>query len=145
MKRRPTSVTRFAVGLAVAGFAVVVGLALYRLMREDPSKATAQRLVIAQVAAAFVAAAAAVTGTLWTVRRSPDSRVRRSDLVAPKLTMEARLVDRSTEMSDLVAQIDTGRVVGCHGLRGAGKSFLLQYLTDLVNGHRSPARGRPRP
>jgi tetratricopeptide (TPR) repeat protein len=136
---------RAASWIAVVLLVVFVAFAVYTVVRSKPSDATAQRLTVAMVMSGALSAAAAVTATALAVRQVIVGRTRISDLLAPKLLEEDRLVNRSTEMRDLVAQIDGSRIVGCHGPRGAGKSFLLEHLTDVVNGHRRAVAEQPRP
>jgi tetratricopeptide (TPR) repeat protein len=131
----------------IAGGCIVVFLAfaVFRLMQGAPSRETAQRLTIAQAISGGLSAAAAITAAVLALRQTRSRRTGLSELLVPKLLREDRLINRSAEMRDLVGRIDAFRLVGCNGPRGAGKSFLLEHLTDVVNGHRPAAPGQPRP
>lgn len=143
---RLRKVVRVAVIVAVGCLVVLVGLAVVRtLMQGSPSKATAQRLTIVQVIAGVLSATAAILGTVLAVRQSRPSGKRQSDMMVPKLLPHDRLVNRSPEMHELVGLLRASQVVGCYGPRGAGKSFLLEHLTDIVNGNRAPSPGQPKP
>jgi len=135
------------VGFWIAGGCLVVFLAfvVVRLMQATPSKATGQRLTIAQLVSGALSAAAALTATALMLAEARGRGRRLFDLLTPRLLREERLIDRSDEMRDLIKHIDASRAVGFHGPHGAGKSFLLAHLADVVNGHRSPAPGQRRP
>ncbi len=135
------------VALWIAGGCLVVFLAfaVLKLMQTAPSSATAQRLNIAQAISGGLSAVAAITAAALAGRDLRSRRIPLSERLIPKLPSEDRLINRSAEMRDLVARIDTCRVVGCHGPHGAGKSFLLEHLADVVNGHRPAAPGQPKP
>lgn len=136
---------RSAILLAAVGVLTVGLIALVRMLASAPSKATTQHLAAIQVVAGALGAAAAVSGALlaWSQARAPRRRV--SDMLTPQLLAEERLINRTAELHDLVARINDSRAVGCHGPRGAGKSFLLEHLTDVINGHRSNPAGQPKP
>lgn len=135
------------VGFWIAGGCLVVFLAFVavRLMQAAPSRATDQRLTIAQVVFAALSAGAALMATALTFAQAHAHGRRLFDLLTPRLLKDERLINRSDEMRDLVERIDACRAVGFHGPHGAGKSFLLGHLADVVNGHRPPAPGQPKP
>jgi tetratricopeptide (TPR) repeat protein len=124
---------------------IVVVIATIRLFAAPPSAQTRQDLVVAQVVAASLSAIAAVSGALIARSQARSRDVRISDMLTPQLLDDERLINRTIEMRDLVACIDDSRAVGCHGPRGAGKSFLLEHLADVINGHRPKSAGQPRP
>jgi tetratricopeptide (TPR) repeat protein len=67
----------------------------------------------------------------------------RSGLVRPQLIHDDRLVDRTKEIGEITtALIDSG-VINCWGAKGAGKSFLLKHLSDVVNGYRDGNPNHP--
>jgi hypothetical protein len=68
-----------------------------------------------------------------------------TDLLSSKLLPDDKLINRSREVGELVAGVDANRVVGCHGPRGAGKSFLLEHLADVINLNRRGVKGQPKP
>ena len=136
---------RVALLIAAACLAVVLGIAIARLMAAAPSDAAKQHLAVAQAIAGALSAIAAVSGALLARSQAPSRGKRLSDMLTPQLLDEERLINRTTELRDLVARIDDSRAVGCHGPRGAGKSFLLEHLTDVINGHRPLSPGQPRP
>jgi tetratricopeptide (TPR) repeat protein len=135
------------VAILVAGGCLVVflGFLVFRLLHAAPSKLTAQRLTVAQVISGSASAAAALTAAGLALAQARTRAARLPELLGPKLLKEDQLINRSAEMSGLVERMRTSRVIGCHGPRGAGKSFLLEHLTDLVNGHRPSAAGQRRP
>jgi tetratricopeptide (TPR) repeat protein len=124
---------------------VVVVIATILLFAAPPSAQTKQDLVVAQVVAASLGAISAASGALLARSQVRSRDVLLSDMLTPQLLDDERLINRTIEMRDLVACIDDSRAVGCHGPRGAGKSFLLEHLADVINGHRSKSAGQPRP
>lgn len=133
-------------GLLSASLLIVfVAIVIVRLFAAAPSAQTKQDLTVVQVVAASLSAIAAVSGALLVRPHAHTRDARLPDVLTPQLLDDERLINRSTEMRDLVAHIDDSRAVGCHGPRGAGKSFLLEHLTDVINGHRSRSAGQPRP
>lgn len=145
ISNRVWSSVRVAAAIAVVCLLVFVALYAHDLLAAAPSKAAAQRLSVVQVAAACLSAIAALTTAMLALARMRRPRPSFLALLVPKLLHEDRLVNRDGEMRDLVGLIGSTRVVNCHGPRGAGKSFLLEHLTDVVNGHRGAAKGQPRP
>lgn len=92
-------------------------------------------------AAKAVGALAAVIGIgsgIVTIRESRDHPPAPIDVRSPKLRSGRTIVDRAEQVADLTEKLEEHGVVNCHGPRGAGKTFVLQYLTDVVNGHRQP-------
>jgi tetratricopeptide (TPR) repeat protein len=116
-----------------------------RLAQAAPSEATAQRLNIATAVSGGVAAVAAIVGALLAYKQGRSNQPDAAKLLTPKLRPDDRLINRGAEMLDLVARIGGHPVVGCHGPRGAGKSFLLKHLADVVNRNRRAIRGQPKP
>lgn len=137
--------TRVAFWIAAGCLVLFIAFVVFTLMQAEPSRATAQRLTIAQVVSASVSAVAAITAVTLTLRRPPEPVTQGLGRIAPNLLKDDRLVNRSAEMHELVARIDGNQVVSLHGSRGAGKSFLLEHLTDVINGYRPPAPGHPKP
>lgn len=136
---------RIAFGIAGACLLAFLALAIVKLMQATPSPQTAQRLSIALVVSGGLSAAAALTATALAVWQVRSQRQQPLDLQAPNLMKDDRLINRSDEMQELVEQIDEPKVVNCNGPRGAGKSFLLEHLADVINGHRRPANGHGKP
>ncbi len=145
MFNRLRSSARIAVAVAGISALVFVAFSAYDLFQATPSKLTSQRLTIVQVTAASLSAATALTAVALAVGQARRPRSNLLALQLPKLLREDHLVNRDAEVKELVRLMGTERVVSCHGPRGAGKSFLLEHLTDVVNGHRRPASGQPRP
>lgn len=145
MTDRGRRAARIAAGVAVACLFASLVLAVVKLMQATPSPQTAQRLTIALVVSGSLSAAAALTAASVAVWQARSQRHHLGDLQAPNLMKHDRLINRSDEMEGLVRRIDEPNVVNCHGPRGAGKSFLLEHLADVVNGHRRPAGGQRRP
>ena len=138
-------VARRAVGIAVTCLVAFLVLVIVKLMQATPSPETAQRLTIALVVSGSLSAIAALTAAAVAVWQAQSRRQHLTDLQVPNLMKHDRLINRSDEMEELVRRIDEPNVVNCHGPRGAGKSFLLEHLADVVNGHRRPAGGQRRP
>jgi tetratricopeptide (TPR) repeat protein len=136
---------RVAFFIAALGLLVIVVIAVVRLLAAPPSSATKQDLAVVQTVAAAFSAIAAVSGALLARPRDRTDDGRLQDALTPHLLDDERLINRTAEMRDLVACIDDSRAVGCHGPRGAGKSFLLEHLTDVINGYRSRSVGQSRP
>lgn len=139
--RRATRLAFWLAGACLLAFGI---LGLVRLGQASPSPATAQRLDIATAVSGVVAAVAAVVGVVLAARQGRPRR-ELSDILGARLLADDRLINRGDEMRTLVTQIDGQRVIGCYGPRGAGKSFLLEHLADVVNGNRRGARGQPKP
>ena len=97
----------------------------------------------------------AVLGSLWaasgiasnvtSIRALRPPRRSRDHLLPPVLLRDESLVDRIGEMQQLSSSLVANRCVNCHGYRGTGKSHLLGYVADVVNGHREDDRSRPAP
>jgi tetratricopeptide (TPR) repeat protein len=120
--------------LRIAGFPFLVFAFLLGidLLQEDPSTF----LSVAATAVGVVAAVLAIVSFSLHVSRSEAPRP--LDLRSPKSRADKRMVDRDGEVAELTKKIGASEVVNCHGARGAGKSFALQYLADVINGHRQP-------
>jgi tetratricopeptide (TPR) repeat protein len=97
---------------------------------------TKERLSAAASAAGILGGLSAFSSFLVNLRRSGGPKPNRSTLVTPHLIDDAKLVDRTTEVSELFDGVNRSRVVNCFGDRGAGKSFFLSYVTDIINGFR---------
>jgi tetratricopeptide (TPR) repeat protein len=124
---------RLAIAVACACVAVLVAVA------------TTPRFSI--VVGLFVILGVLVAGASNALNIHDSWRTHRaaSNLLLPRLMRDDRLVDRDTEMSVLVDQMASSQVVNCYGQQGAGKSFLLSHLTDVINGHREAGVAHPKP
>jgi tetratricopeptide (TPR) repeat protein len=116
-----------------------------RLAQSAPSEATAQRLDIATAVSGAIAALATTVGVVLAYRQARPKRAGIADLLGSMLLVDDRLINRSREVGALVAGVDAHPVVGCHGPRGAGKSFLLEHLADVINANRRGVAGQPKP
>jgi tetratricopeptide (TPR) repeat protein len=116
-----------------------------RLEQAAPSEATAQQLDIATAVSGVAAVVVAIIGVVLAYRQGREQQPDVSKLTSSELQQKDRLINRDVEMRDLVARIDEHPVVGCHGPRGAGKSFLLKHLADVANGNRRASHGQPKP
>ena len=127
-------------GLKAAGFLVLVVVLLLAvdLFQEDAPR------FLSAAATALGAIAAVLTIVSLALSRS-DAGPPRIDLRARKLRSERTIVDREAKLTELAERIRAGEVVSCHGPRGSGKSVLLQYVADVVNGHREPNPGHDWP
>lgn len=143
-KRTLRRITRIALWTTGVFFLVAVTAVSARLLLSTPSEATETRLAVASAIAGVVSAVVAVISVLLgrSQRSAPDPRGQH--LLVPHLLKDDPLVDRESDLEEIVKRIDAERVVNCWGRRGVGKSFLLEHLADIVNGHRR-RRGRPRP
>jgi tetratricopeptide (TPR) repeat protein len=134
-----------AFGLACACAVVVLAVLAYKLVAGTPSRATTQRLSTALKLSGILgglSASASFALAGWLAMRN---RERPSIPLPPNLRKDDQLVNRTPEMRVLVERLNSAEVVNCHGVRGAGKSYLLGHLTDVVNGHRSPNPNHPKP
>jgi tetratricopeptide (TPR) repeat protein len=121
-----------AVGFLLLVFACLLGIQEFT---SDPPGfvATAIKAVafLTGIATLLGFAFALLEGTGPASPPPPDPSARRLDEAQP-------MVDRDVEVAELAGRIEQSHVVNCHGDRGAGKSFLLRYLSDVINGHRRP-------
>jgi tetratricopeptide (TPR) repeat protein len=131
--------------MAAAGLALASVALLVRALLRTPSDELGAGLTHAAKVAGLASALTGLAGLVIALRRTPPREPARLELTAPRLLVEDYLFDRVPEMQALTALIGRADVVNCHGQRGAGKSFLLEHLSDVVNGHRGPARDHPRP
>jgi tetratricopeptide (TPR) repeat protein len=138
---------RILAWLAGALVLLFVCLAAVKLLVNAPSKATGRRLNTALEISGILAFIATIPPALVAcqelfVKQPLPPRV---NPLAPHLMRDDRLVDRASEMTMLLERMDCSQVVNCHGQRGAGKSFLLEHLADVINGHRAPGPEHPSP
>lgn len=117
-----------------------------KLAGGHPSKATTDQFTVVLRISGILSGISAVVTMILALRqaRAPEGR-RRDNLLGPNLLREDFLVNRIDEMEVIVEKITTHQVVNCHGQRGAGKSFLLAHLADVINGHRAPSADHPVP
>lgn len=129
---------RVQIALLVAGaiLLVIAAILVVPLITGSPSQATKERLSVAASVAGILGGLSAFSSFLINLRRSRNPGADRSTLVTPHLIDDAKLVDRSVEVGELFDGVNRSRVVNCFGESGAGKSFLLSYVTDIVNGFR---------
>jgi tetratricopeptide (TPR) repeat protein len=145
-KHQLRGAARITFRTACTCFVVFVAFAIAKLVVATPSKATSERLSTAvAISAIFGAIAALVSAALAVQQARATDASQQRDLVPPHLLQEDVLVDRGGEMTALVETLSRCRVVNCHGRRGAGKSFLLEHLADVVNGHRPSDPDHPKP
>lgn len=140
--RRAAQVAFWIAGVCLLAFGIFV---VVRLAQAAPSEATAQRLDIATAVSGIAGAVATLVGAVLAYKQGQPHPPDVSRLLTARLQPDDELINRDDEMRDLVAQIDGHQVVGCHGPRGAGKSFLLKHLAAVVNRNRRPNRGQPKP
>lgn len=133
--------------LWAAGGLLVVCLLLLaaKLIAQDPSKETTERLNVVLTLSGILGGIAAAATFALNLGQARRPKGKRSSLISPHLIEDDLLVDRVDEMRSLVSRIGSNQVVNCHGQRGAGKSFLLGHLTDVINGHRAPSPDHPVP
>jgi tetratricopeptide (TPR) repeat protein len=122
--------------LLAAGFLFLVCALLVAssIFIEDPPGFLSFAAKVVGVLAALVGIGSGIVA-LREARDRPPAPV---DVRSPKLRSGRTVVNRTEKVADLVEELETSEVVNCHGPRGSGKSFMLQYLTDVVNGHRQP-------
>ncbi len=137
------------IGLWTGGLFALLALIAFSapMLPTNLSEAAEARLSTATTIATVIGASAAVISAglvgyqLWR-RDEPDGE----HLLLPHLLKDDALVDRERDIAQIVKRIDDDRVVNCWGRKGVGKSFLLQHLADVVNGHRQRRpRGGPKP
>ena len=122
--------------LMLAGFLALVCVLLIAssLFMEDPPG-------FLSVTAKAIGVLAGLAGIFSGVARLREARDRPPlpiDICSPKLRNEQSVLDRTAQVTGLTTELEQGDVVNCHGPRGAGKSLMLRYLADVVNGHRKP-------
>jgi hypothetical protein len=118
-------------GVATAGMRLAArGQSLYG----GPSRIPLGRCNSDRGLAGLVGIASGVVG-LREARGRPPAPI---DVCSPKLRNERSVIDRTTELANLTEELERHQAVNCHGPRGAGKSFMLQYVADVINGHRRP-------
>lgn len=129
--------------LIVAGFVFLVCVLLIAssIFIEDPPGF----LSFAVKAVGALAAVIGIGSGIVTIRGSGGRPPTPIDVCSPKLRSGRRVVNRAQQVANLTEKLEEHEVVNCHGPRGAGKSFVLQYLTDVVNGHRQPNPGHTWP
>jgi tetratricopeptide (TPR) repeat protein len=132
--------------VAALSFVVFVALAVAALVLQISRKTGAEPLATVAAMSGALSALAGVISAMAAVRSSWQSHgADRRDITSAHLMRDDHLVDRGDEMQKLIAGMNRSRVINCHGQRGAGKSFLLEHLADVINGHRVPAHGHPHP
>lgn len=120
----------------VAGFLLLVCVLLFAssLFMEDPPGF----LSVAAKAIGALAGLVGIASGVVRLREARDGPPAPIDVCSPKLRNKRSVVDRTAQIAELTKELEQDEVVNCHGPRGAGKSFMLQYLADVVNGHRRP-------
>ena len=137
IRARAHGAARFALWLTAVFVGIFLAVLAIKLVLGKPSHETTVRLNIAAAIAGILGGLAGVTsGALLVLQAQPRPRLSRRDVLAPRLLHDDRLVDRLGELRELLENLRSVRAVNCHGQRGAGKSFLLAHLADVVNGHR---------
>lgn len=127
-----------ALGILLLALAVLVVTALFQA---DPPMFLA---AAAKFVAALAGALTIITGMLKLAERGGGTP-QPVDIRSPKLREDQPIFDREEQVADLTSKIGRRVVVNCHGPRGSGKSYVLQYLADVVNGHRKPSSGHSWP
>lgn len=122
--------------LKLAGFLLLVCLFLLvgEIALDNPPGAFAFAAKAIGTLGTLVGIAAGVVG----LRERRKGPLRPLAISSPRLKSTQLLVDRDEQVAEVVQRIEQFEVVNCHGPRGSGKSYMLQYLTDVVNGHRKP-------
>jgi tetratricopeptide (TPR) repeat protein len=142
---RLRSLRRVALKVAYTCFLIAIGAFIVKLSLGAPSKSTERHLLVSSEIAAILGALAAIAAFVFAVQQTRGPKVKRLSLLSPHLLRDDPLIDRTTDMKALIKQIGDSLVVNCHGQQGAGKSYLLGHLADVVNGHRPPEPDHPRP
>jgi tetratricopeptide (TPR) repeat protein len=119
-----------------AGFLLLVCVLLIAssIFIEDPPGF----LSFAAKAVGALAAVVGIASGIVALREARDRVPAPIDVRSPKLRSGRMIVDRAEQVAELTEKLEENEIVNCHGPRGAGKSFMLQYLTDVINGHRRP-------
>jgi tetratricopeptide (TPR) repeat protein len=116
---------------------------LYGLISGSSASETRRILAIAAPSVAILAGLIGIAAKITAPLRWLRERLDRSRLVHPQLIHDDRLVDRTTEMGEIAAALGASSVINCWGAKGAGKSFLLKHLSDVVNGYRDANPAHP--
>lgn len=144
--RRPDRVLRAA--FAVTSIAVVIlGIvtAVRILTPVDSGAGVPVGLSVMWAVLGSLWAASGIANNVTSIRALRPPRRSRNHLLPPALLPDEPLVDRIGEMQQLSLSLVGNRCVNCHGHRGTGKSHLLGYVADVVNGHRKDDTARPAP
>jgi tetratricopeptide (TPR) repeat protein/cytochrome c553 len=128
------------VSRATLAVAAVMFLALGLMLAKGDSSADAQAIV---AVLGGLAAITTVASNVLVLLTAKDARPASSDLVVANLRTDAHFVDRDDEVKALARLLAEHACVSCHGSQGTGKSYLLQYFADVVNGHRRARSGHP--
>lgn len=87
-------------------------------------------------------AATGIASNFETIRSAGQRDLKRHELLAPVLVEGESFVDRYGQLEQLTQSLMKSKCVNCHGQRGAGKSHMLGYLADIVNGNLTEQDGR---
>ncbi|HVY78079.1 MAG TPA: hypothetical protein VG898_06200 [Solirubrobacterales bacterium] len=130
--------------LACMVFAAVAGTAIFALISNASLTEAKRDLAIAASAVTIIAGVIGIGSKVWGGLQLLWRRRDRSRLIRAHLIDRDRLVDRSDEMKDLIDALTRSREVNCWGEKGAGKSFLLKHLADVINGYRNKNFDHPK-
>lgn len=131
-------VSMIAAVLVVCGVVVVYGV-----VSGASADEVRRILTIAAPCAGLLAGLIGILSKISAPLRWLWERHDRSRLVHPQLIHDDRLVDRTTEISEIATALTDSGVINCWGAKGAGKSFLLKHLSDVVNGYRDENPAHP--
>lgn len=130
--KRNSSVRKVAVGTTavVAACSLVLFVGVAALGVSSPG---AQLLVVG-----FGLVATSTTLILNVLRVHSENRGSTPPVGASSTSQlgSANFVDRDGEFGALAEAVKSSPIVVCHGAQGTGKSHFLQYVVDVVNGHR---------
>lgn len=134
-----------AIVLSAVCAAVLIGVCIivYGFISGASADEVRGVLAIAAPSAALVGALVGIVARVPALLRRLLRRQDRAGLVRPKLIHTDYLVDRTKEVSELTASLANSGEINCWGAKGAGKSFLLKHLSDVVNGYRLPNPDHP--
>jgi len=126
--------TRGVLALTAGLLVLFLALLLVKLLLADPTSLLSTSVAIA----AILEGLAAVAAVVLVVGDRRGSAPRPLALRSAQLMERQPVVDRTSEVAELVEKIEREPVVNVFGRRGVGKSFVLEYVVDVVNGNRKP-------
>lgn len=134
MKRTNRRLRLAFAAVSVVAVIVAVGSIVYLLSRNSESGLPVGLSILWAVMGTVWAGTGVAANFVAIRANAPSSRHR--DLIAPVLVASDAFVDRELEVGHVAEAIDHSRCANCFGNRGIGKSHLLAYIADVINGHR---------
>jgi tetratricopeptide (TPR) repeat protein len=141
-RRRIQTRTLVVIGCS-AGIAAAAGAIL--LLSGSSGTGVPKWLTVLGALLASVVALTGIAGSFSSMRAQWLGSPRNRELLAPVLVGSDAFVDRVGELEQISSALVSSRCISCHGQRGTGKSHLLGYIADVVNGNRQSEPGHRMP